>query len=319
VSAPTAPTAPLYGALPFPGDGVVRTPVARALRTALHQHRPDLARKKDLRICDVGCGTGETTLGLVRIFPGARVVGCDVNPASLQAARALQERTQAPVTFHEVDITRDLSGALRSRGEQGFDIVVSMGVLHHLARPADGFAAVRELVANDGAFFCFVYSRYGRWEDQAAKSLLDRAYPPNAFEARAEAARALRLSRRYSVLEFLAQLGHRLRFGPHVSLVELLQVYLRRSRLVHVSDTLSNPCEHLFSFAELSAIFDETGWTFVALADGFGMPTTADAHTSDPAARDILRRLDRSVLYDFLAYAHRAGGFGFLLSPAPAG
>src|SRR5688572_1805929 len=181
-----APTAPLYSQLPYPGDGVVRTIVAKNLRRELGRHFPELARKPNLRIVDVGCGTGEATLGIAKFFPNATVVGIDINDASLAKANELKERARSSVRFQRADILGDLDRVRRELlpDQRGFDVAVSMGVLHHLPNPPRGFAAVRGLLDPQGAFFCSVYSRYGRWDDQGVRSLLDRTFPRGAFEAR---------------------------------------------------------------------------------------------------------------------------------------
>jgi SAM-dependent methyltransferase len=317
-----APTRELYEELPYPGDGVVRTPVARNLRRALAEHRPDLLHRPGLRILDVGCGTGESTVGISRLFPRAHVVGIDVNEASLTRARELAQRMATGVRILRCDIVDELPLALTTGplvGEQAFDVVVSSGVLHHLSDPSTGFRAVRRVVRDDGLFLCWVYSRYGRWDDQAVKALAERVVTPSArFSTRADAIRHLGLAKKHTPAAFLRTLSVRMRFGPPIAPLELLRVYLRRNQATHVADTYANPCEHYFAFADLETLVERTGWRCRGLARGFGMPTTPDEHTRDPEVLTLLRNIPRSALYDYFAYAYGAWGFGVLLDPAPA-
>jgi SAM-dependent methyltransferase len=316
------PTRALYEELPYPGDGVVRTPVARNLRRALAEHRSDLLRKPGLRILDIGCGTGESTLGIARLFPGASVVGIDVNEASLARARDLANRTAPDVRILRCDIVDELPRALTTgplAGEPAFDVLVSSGVLHHLSDPAAGFQAARRVIAEDGLFLCWVYSRYGRWDDQAVKALAQSVVPPSsAFAARANVIRQLGLAKKHTPADFLRTLGVRMRFGPPIAPIELLRVYLRRNVATHVADTYANPCEHYFTFAELESLVERSGWRCLGLARGFGMPTTPDEHSRDPRVLTVLRDTPRSALYDYFAYAYGAWGFGVLLDATPA-
>ncbi|MCC7293765.1 MAG: class I SAM-dependent methyltransferase [Phycisphaerales bacterium] len=319
-------TAPLYTQLPYPGDGVVRTTSARILREGMRRLAPALLSKADLRIADVGCGTGEATAGLARIFPNARIVGIDVNPASLELARRLADRSKLNLTFVRCDISEPVLDALcaasvlgrnaASNPAERFDVVTSMGVLHHLADPAAGFSHVRSIIREDGLFQVYVYSRTGRREVLAVRDLLDRFLPADAFDRRARTVRVLRLSRKHTLIDGLQTLRRRLRFGPPFRLMEIIRVALRRNRLTHVSDTFSNPCEHSFLFEELLAIFARTGWDFAGLAKRGGLPVTPEEHTRDPQALEALRALPPAVLCDLLAFHYRAAGWTFFLRPA---
>lgn len=317
----TAPTAALYTELPYPADGVVRTTIAEMLRRGLQTHAPSLLQREgELRLVDIGCGTGEATVGIAQQFPRMKIVGVDINPASLERAEALARKEKANVTFVQCNITNGVDEILRAlpEGEDAkFDLISSMGVLHHLEEPPEGFAQARKLIKDDGLFLCYIYSKLGRWDDIAARSILDRAVPEGAsFEQRAEALRLLNVSGKHSLRDSVKSLGKRLKHGPPLAPFELLKVYFARTGLTHVSDTFSNPCEHLYYFSELMDIFDASDWSFVALAEKGGLPTTPEQHTSDPKRAAWLRRLPPDVLYDYFAFIYRAWGFTFFLRPA---
>ena len=312
----TAPTAALYTEHPYPGDGVLRATCGRYLALGLKRHAPELLTRGNFTLADIGCGTGEAMCGVAARFPRANVVAVDINPASLKLAQELAGREKLNVRFVRTNITEGLRDSIDEAGllpAGGFDVVTSFGVLHHLEEPARGFAAVRELVKPGGLFCGYVYSRFGRWDDVAVRALLDPVYPVTEFRARAEAVRALALSGKFTVGGFIKKLRRRLKFGPPVQPVEMFKVYLRRRNIVHLSDTFSNPCEHLFLFGELRAIVERTGWQFLALAEGAGLPISAEAHTRDPRALSILRSLGEDFLYDYLAYYYACNGFTFFL------
>ncbi len=319
----SAPTAPLYSQLPYPGDGVVRTTSARILLEGLRRHAPELMRRQPLWIADVGSGTGEATAGIARLLPQARVVGIDVNPASLELAQALGRRCGGNVTFIQADVTGPLDETLQRAGVSApggkFDVITSMGVLHHLADPAVGFSNVRRIMREDGLFQVYVYSKLGRREVLGVRNLLDHAAPRASFEERARMVSLLRLSSKHTLRDGLRTLRKRIRFGPPIRPSEIMKVALRRNRVTHASDTFSNPCEHSFMFEELVDIFARTGWTFLGLARRGGLPTCAEEQTRDPRALALLRAMPQAVLMDLLAFAHRVAGWTFFLRPGETG
>ena len=72
------------------------------------------------RVLDIGCGTA----AILENMPAVRYVGFDANPDYIRAARATFGNRGS---FHVADIR---SWTLGSHGE--YDIVLAMGVLHHL-------------------------------------------------------------------------------------------------------------------------------------------------------------------------------------------
>jgi SAM-dependent methyltransferase len=309
-------TASLYTELPYPADGVVRTTNARILRAGLKKHAPHLLDRKHLRIVDVGCGTGENTLGLARLFPSADIIGIDINRPSLDLANALAKRVGGAVRFVQCDITADLAKTLNDFSPGRFDIVFSMGVLHHLAEPRVGFLAVRQIVQPDGQLFCYLYSRQGRREDIATKELLNEILPANSsLASRAKSLALLRLSNRHTFGKALKGVRRRLRFGPPMRPFELLRVALHRNRVVHESDSYSNPCEHLYTCGEIRSLLAESGWEFMALAEHAGLPTTPEQHTRQSAELEFLRQLPQDALYDYYAFYYQAQGFSFFGRP----
>lgn len=103
-----------------------------------------------------GCGTVQASVIAYR-NPRSRVVGVDLSDASLGHQRFLRERFG--LTNLEL-----YQGDLREVGRLGeaFDLVVSTGVLHHMADPREGLAALKTVLAPDGAMFIMVYGAVGR-------------------------------------------------------------------------------------------------------------------------------------------------------------
>jgi SAM-dependent methyltransferase len=96
-----------------------------------------------LKIADVACGQGFSTVSIARAFPAAHVEGFDLDAASVADARRAAADAGAAVRFTEID-----AGGLAARGP--FDLVCILEALHDMAHPADALAAARTALAPGG-------------------------------------------------------------------------------------------------------------------------------------------------------------------------
>ena len=100
-------------------------------------------------VLDAGCGMGRFSDVLARW--GARVVGADLTRAVDAAARNVPDRDAA--AFVQADLRR-----LPFR-PGSFDVVMSIGVLHHTPRTRTAFERLAPLVRPGGVLAVWVYSR----------------------------------------------------------------------------------------------------------------------------------------------------------------
>jgi SAM-dependent methyltransferase len=100
-----------------------------------------------LRVADVACGEGWSTLALASALPGARVDGYDVDAGSVEAARkhAAESAVADRVSFTLVDASDPdaLAGP--------YDLVTVFEALHDAARPVELLASVRAALAEHGS------------------------------------------------------------------------------------------------------------------------------------------------------------------------
>lgn len=150
-----------YEAHPYPPpppdlDGVVDHLDESRRRVEHHLVWPRLSYRNDYSILVAGCGTSQAVRYAARL-PGADVVGIDVSTASLDHTRRLAARYGLTnLDLHELPIEK-----VGDLGRE-FDQIVCTGVLHHLADPDAGLAALRSATAPQGALTLMVYGRYGR-------------------------------------------------------------------------------------------------------------------------------------------------------------
>jgi 2-polyprenyl-3-methyl-5-hydroxy-6-metoxy-1,4-benzoquinol methylase len=116
--------------------------VERWIPAAADIHRRLLS--SSLRVADVGCGAGWSTIAMARAFPKAQVIGLDADEASIVDARANAGAEGIVVDFETVD-----AEALAGIGS--FDLVLVLEALHDMARPGDVLRSLRQALAPGGS------------------------------------------------------------------------------------------------------------------------------------------------------------------------
>jgi len=125
----------------------------------LHAHRvlwPDREYKPDLDILIAGCGTNQAAI-FAYTNPTARVVAIDISQPSLDHQQYLKDKHG----LWNLDLRLLPIEEASSLGSE-FDLIVSTGVLHHLADPNAGMKSLAGCLAQDGALGVMLYARYGR-------------------------------------------------------------------------------------------------------------------------------------------------------------
>lgn len=111
-------------------------PAARSerMRDIVVRHVP---RDRAIRLLDLGCGTGSLVFRLAAALPQATLVGIDISPANIRAARAhtTRESGAGRVQFEVVNYL--------DYAADPFDVIVADGVLHLI--PADTDVLFRKL------------------------------------------------------------------------------------------------------------------------------------------------------------------------------
>jgi SAM-dependent methyltransferase len=125
-------------------------------RADFHLFWPDRPFKEDRSILVAGCGTSQAAKHAMR-WPEAQVTGIDCSATSVRRTEELKKKYHLK-NLHAQQL------ALEHVGEFGltFDQIVCTGVLHHLADPDAGLAALRSVLNPDGAMQLMVYAPYGR-------------------------------------------------------------------------------------------------------------------------------------------------------------
>ena len=109
--------------------------------------------ERRLKILAAGCGTIQAAY-TAYMNPEDEVVGIDLSEASLAHERFLQQH-------HNLQNLKLFKGDLLEVGSLGerFDVILCTGVLHHMADPAAGLAALRDALAPDGVMMLMLYGQ----------------------------------------------------------------------------------------------------------------------------------------------------------------
>ncbi|KKZ13451.1 MAG: SAM-dependent methlyltransferase [Candidatus Synechococcus spongiarum SP3] len=112
-----------------------------------------------LHVLDAGCGSGVSSDYLVHLNPEAQVTALDISPKALAVARERLRRSggEQRIHFHCMSL-------LEAPSLGRFQLINSVGVLHHMADPATGLAALAMALADGGILHLFLYADGGRWE-----------------------------------------------------------------------------------------------------------------------------------------------------------
>ena len=125
-------------------------------RADYHLFWPDRSYQEDHSVLIAGCGTSQAAKHAVR-WPAAQVTGIDLSVTSVRCTEELKRKYNL-TNLQVYQLPIDRVTELRTT----FDQIVCTGVLHHLADPDAGLAALRGVLKPDGAMHLMVYAPYGR-------------------------------------------------------------------------------------------------------------------------------------------------------------
>jgi SAM-dependent methyltransferase len=124
-----------------------------------HAHRvlwPDREYQRDLDILIAGCGTNQAAV-FAFMNPDAKVVAVDISQPSLDHQQYLKDKHG----LFNLELRLLPIEELPTLGLD-FDLIVSTGVLHHMADPQSGMNAIAACLRPDGTMGLMLYAKYGR-------------------------------------------------------------------------------------------------------------------------------------------------------------
>jgi SAM-dependent methyltransferase len=218
---------------------------------------------------DAGCGKGRFTRVMARYLK--TIVALDGSEAVHAAVHNLADQENVGV------VRADLRLPLFAH--EGFEFISSLGVLHHLDDPREGFLHLTQYLAPGGQMLVYLYSRpeslNARAFGLAAASMLRHAtvrMPHPLLKALSGPIAALL----FAGIVAPGRWGDRAHNGPLSRLpMSTYRDKPFRSLVLDTFDRLSAPVEHRYTWADLEPWFkdaglvvdaarDETGWFVLA-------------------------------------------------------
>ncbi len=109
---------------------------------------------KDILVA--GCGTGQHSISSALKFGGENMLAVDLSLASLAYARRKSDELSLPISYGQADILE--LGAL----DRDFDVIESLGVLHHMKDPYAGWKVLLSRLRPHGFMWLGFYSETAR-------------------------------------------------------------------------------------------------------------------------------------------------------------
>lgn len=197
---------------------------ARNIAAYLRQKFPLASFKRDIKsgsidVLVAGCGTGQHSIGTAQRIQGAQVLAIDLSLSSLgYAERKTQELGLTSVEYAQADLLK-----LGSIG-RNFDVIESVGVLHHLADPWAGWQVLLSLLRPGGFMELGFYSATARrnivkiWD-----FIAERGYGSSPGEIR-------------RFRQDLMESGNNAEFGAALNSADFFSISTCRDLLFHVQE-----------------------------------------------------------------------------------
>ena len=211
-----------------------------------------------------GCGTGQHPIETARRYANAQVLAIDLSLSSLCYARRMTRKLGLTnVEYAQADIVK-----LGTIG-RSFDVIESVGSLHHLADPLAGWRVLLSLLRTNGLMFVGLYSKFARHEITLAREFIaQRGYRPSADDIR-------RCRQDLMALDDPA---------PLKSVTKFWDFYSTST----CRDLIFHAQEHQFTIPDIKAFLQKNGLTFI----GFIIDPAIQQHyrarfPQDPAMTDL--------------------------------
>lgn len=157
----------MYGKYPYPSPST-ETAQTNELLNLLRIFELESSLKLEQKsILDAGSGSGHRIVNVAEYFKNCNFLGVDISTKSLEIANKLRiEKNLQNISF----LQHNIMNGVENLGH--FDIVLCMGVLHHLSNPGKGLQMLTKVLKDDGTIFLYLYGKLGGHKRMLHKELV---------------------------------------------------------------------------------------------------------------------------------------------------
>lgn len=223
-------------------------------------------RNRSPEILIAGCGTGQHSISTALLFSDGKLLAIDLSLSSLcYAKRKSRELGITNIEYAQADILRI------NQIDRRFDLIESIGVLHHLADADSGWPLLLSLLRPGGCMKIGLYSDIARRRLNKVKALADeKGYLGSTDDIR---------QCRQDIIEHRADPE----FAHFLSLIDFFSTSDCRDLLFHVK-------EHRTNLREIKKFIDKNGLTFLGFEmDHHVLFAYRTRFPNDPSASDLLQ------------------------------
>jgi len=118
-------------------------------------------------ILDAGSGTGHRIINVAKYYKQSNFLGIDFSNNSIKFAKQLAKKNEVKnIKFRKANLLEKINS------QNKFDVILSMGVLHHLSNPEKGLKNILSILKKDGILFLYLYGKLGGHDRMIKKKII---------------------------------------------------------------------------------------------------------------------------------------------------
>lgn len=157
----------MYKKYPYPSPSVDVSETNELLNLLRIFELESNLKLEEFNILDAGCGSGHRITNVAEFFKKCNFLGIDISEKSIEIANELKGKKKLQnIQFQNHNIMKGVETLGR------FDVVLCMGVLHHLSNPNKGLQMLVNTLNDDGMIFLYLYGKLGGHKRMLNKELV---------------------------------------------------------------------------------------------------------------------------------------------------
>lgn len=157
----------MYKKYPYPSPSVDISQTNELLNLLRIFELESNVKLEKMNVLDAGCGSGHRIANVAEFFTKCNFLGIDISEKSLEIANDLKNKKNLQNLQFQ---NHDVMNGVEILGK--FDLVLCMGVLHHLSNPDKGLQMLVDTLSDTGIIFLYLYGKLGGHKRMLNKELI---------------------------------------------------------------------------------------------------------------------------------------------------